>query len=40
MKLADTFTDYLGHLFAGRRNEARELLFRAQDKGMAAEDIL
>jgi len=40
MKLADIFTEYLGHLFAGRRNEAKELLFRAQDKGMAAEDIL
>jgi len=40
MKLPELFTDYLGHLFGGRRSEARDLMFRAQDKGMAAEDIL
>jgi len=40
MKLAEVFTEYLGHLFSGRRMEARDLLLTAQDRGMQAEDLL
>ena len=40
MKLAELFADYLGHLFSGRRFEARELLLTAQDRGTPAEKLL
>ena len=40
MKLAEIFADYLGHLFSGRRQEARELILTAQDRGMPAEELL
>jgi methanogenic corrinoid protein MtbC1 len=40
MTLADLFTQYLEHLFLGRRAEARELLFAAQDRGITSCKLL
>ena len=36
MTTAELFTEYLEHLFAGKRCEARELLMAAQDRGIPA----
>jgi len=40
MTLAELFTQFLEHLFAGKRAEARELLSDAHDRGTPAEKIL
>ncbi len=40
MTVAELFKQYLEHLFAGKRCESRELIFAAQDRGMAASKIL
>ncbi len=40
MAIADLFKQYLEHLFAGKRCEARELIFAAQDRGIAASKLL
>jgi len=40
MTIADLFKQYLEHLFAGKRCEARELLFAAQDRGNTAAKLL
>ena len=40
MTMAELFTQYLEHLFGGRRAEAREMLFAAQDRGIAASKLL
>ncbi|MHC4985886.1 MAG: cobalamin B12-binding domain-containing protein [Planctomycetota bacterium] len=40
MKLAEVFATYLGHLFSGRRYEARDLLLTAQERGAGAEKLL
>jgi len=40
MTIAELFTQYLEHLFGGKRAEARELLLAAHDRGTAAESIL
>lgn len=40
MKTADLFKQYLEHLFAGKRGEARQLMLAAQDRGVAACKLL
>ncbi len=40
MTMAELFTQYLEHLFGGRRAEAREMVFAAQDRGVAASKLL
>jgi len=40
MAIADLFKQYLEHLFVGKRCEARELIFAAQDRGIAASKLL
>jgi methanogenic corrinoid protein MtbC1 len=40
MKIAELFKQYLEHLFAGKRCEARELIYAAQDRGVAARKLL
>ncbi len=40
MTTAELFKQYLEHLFAGKRCQARELLFAAQDRGVAASKLL
>ncbi len=40
MKTAELFKQYLEHLFAGKRCEARELIFAAQDRGEPAAKLL
>jgi methanogenic corrinoid protein MtbC1 len=40
MKIAELFADYLSHLFAGRRYEARQLLLEAHDHGTPAGKLL
>ncbi len=40
MTMVDLFTQYLEHLFTGRRAEARELVFNAQDRGVTASKLL
>jgi len=40
MTMAELFTQYLEHLFGGRRAEARELVFAAQDRGIPACKLL
>jgi methanogenic corrinoid protein MtbC1 len=40
MTIAELFTQYLEHLFAGKRCEARELVFAAQDRGISADKLL
>lgn len=40
MHISDLFTQYLEHLFAGKRCEARELITAAHDRGIAAEKLL
>lgn len=40
MSIADTFKEYVSHLFSGRRNEARDLLLGAQDRGTPAAKLL
>jgi len=40
MRIAELFTQYLEHLFAGKRAEARELLVAAHDRGICAEKII
>lgn len=40
MTIAELFTQYLEHLFAGKRSEAREMLVSAHDRGTSAEKIL
>jgi methanogenic corrinoid protein MtbC1 len=40
MKLADVFREYVSHLFAGRRAEARDVVFRTQDRGTTAAKLL
>jgi methanogenic corrinoid protein MtbC1 len=40
MTVAELFAQYLEHLFAGKRCEARELLFAAQDRGVSACKLL
>ena len=40
MTMAELFTQYLEHLFGGRRAEARELIFAAQDRGITAAKLL
>ena len=40
MKMADLFKQYLEHLFVGKRCQARELIFAAQDRGIAASRLL
>lgn len=40
MTIADIFKQYLEHLFSGKRCEARELIFAAQDRGIAASKLL
>ena len=40
MTIADLFKQYLEHLFSGRRCEARELIFGAQDRGIPASKLL
>jgi methanogenic corrinoid protein MtbC1 len=40
MKIAELFKQYLEHLFAGKRCEARELLFAAHDRGIQASKLL
>ncbi|MHC4562428.1 MAG: cobalamin B12-binding domain-containing protein [Planctomycetota bacterium] len=40
MKIAELFAEYLSHLFAGRRYEARRLLLDAHDHGTQAGKLL
>jgi len=40
MTTADLFKQYLQHLFAGKRCEARELIFAAHDRGVGAAKLL
>ena len=40
MKTAELFKQYLEHLFAGKRCQARELVFAAQDRGVPASKLL
>ena len=40
MTIAELLKQYLEHLFAGKRCEARELLFAAQDRGIRASKLL
>jgi methanogenic corrinoid protein MtbC1 len=40
MKTAELFKQYLEHLFAGKRCEARELVFAALDRGVGASKLL
>lgn len=40
MTTADLFKQYLEHLFTGKRCEARELIFAAQDRGNTAAKLL
>jgi len=40
MTMAEIFTQYLEHLFNGCRAEARELIFGAQDRGVATSKLL
>jgi methanogenic corrinoid protein MtbC1 len=40
MKMAELFKQYLEHLFAGKRCQARELIFAAQDRGIPACKLL
>jgi len=40
MTIADLFKQYLEHLFAGKRCQARELLFAAHDRGVHASKLL
>ncbi|MCP4374558.1 MAG: hypothetical protein GY794_00040 [bacterium] len=40
MTIADLFKQYLEHLFSGKRCEARELIFAAQDRGISASKLL
>lgn len=40
MQTVELFKEYLGHLFAGRRSNARELIFSAHDRGFGAERLL
>jgi len=40
MKIADAFKEYLAHLFAGRRAEARDVVMTMQDRGTPACKLL
>jgi methanogenic corrinoid protein MtbC1 len=40
MTIAEIFSQYIEHLFAGKRSEARELIFAAQDRGVSAAKLL
>ena len=40
MTIADLFKQYLEHIFSGKRCEARELIFAAQDRGISASKLL
>ena len=40
MTIADLYKQYLEHLFSGKRCEAREMIFAAQDRGIAASKLL
>lgn len=40
MNTAEIFSQYLEHLFVGKRCEARELIFAAQDRGVEASKLL
>jgi len=40
MRIAEIFTQYMEHLFNGKRAEAREMLIAAQDRGVPAEKLL
>lgn len=40
MEFAELFKQYLEHLFAGKRCEARELVFAAQDRGVPAVKLI
>jgi methanogenic corrinoid protein MtbC1 len=40
MTLADLFTEYLEHLFVGKRCEAREMVMAAHDRGLSAAKLL
>jgi methanogenic corrinoid protein MtbC1 len=40
MHISDLFMQYLEHLFAGKRCEARELVFAAHDRGIGADKLL
>ncbi len=40
MEYAELFKQYLEHLFAGKRCEAREFVFAAQDRGVPAAKLL
>ena len=40
MTIAEVFKQYLEHLFAGKRSEARETLLAAQDRGIRAGKLL
>ncbi|MCD4823896.1 MAG: hypothetical protein K8S55_04770 [Phycisphaerae bacterium] len=40
MKTVELFKEYMEHLFAGRRSQARRLIFDIHDRGFGAERIL
>jgi methanogenic corrinoid protein MtbC1 len=40
MHISELFMQYLEHLFAGKRCEARELVFAAHDRGIGADKLL
>ena len=40
MRISDVFKQYLEHLFAGKRAEARRTVLAAQDRGVAATKLL
>jgi methanogenic corrinoid protein MtbC1 len=40
MTMAELFKQYLEHLFAGKRCQARELIFAAHDRGITASKLL
>ena len=40
METIELFKQYLEHLFAGRRSQARELIFDAHDRGFGADKLL
>ncbi len=40
MTMAELFKQYLEHLFAGKRCQARELIFSAHDRGITASKLL
>lgn len=40
MEIVVVFKQYLEHLFAGKRCEARELIMAAQDRGVAAQTLI